>query len=649
MVFLKNKSILFLFIIASNFLFSQKKEEIEAIKMKYPKEERITLLHERYVKLFIQEEKLRIKQTTKLQEYLVTEDAAKYTRRSVTFSDLTNEITDIKAYAITNNKKEVVRNFEIRKNVNDEVFYDDLHEKFFFYDNLEKGSETYYEYQEIIKDPKYIYPTFIGDFCPVSHFKLMIELPSEVNIDFKIMGDTTDSYFKTEIKQSGSKKTYIFTAKNIKPFDSFGDAPNARYYIPHIIFWVKNYQINNQKIEKFEDLNRLYTCNYDFIKNVSSCSDKIKQLADSLTKNLNDRNQKVEKLLEFCQKNIRYIAIENGLAGYIPRSAEDVLAKKYGDCKDKANLLRWLLKSIDVDAYVAWIGTRDIPYKVSEVPTMLPFNHMIVAAKIDGNWKYLDGTAEFHNSNTIPYSIQNKDILISISKDSFLLNQVPILPKEKNLFANTLDLKLNNDSIVGDYKMTYTGNYRSKTLAYVNDVAEKDRKKYVEDFCRDGSDRALVQLKNTTGDSQLDEVLSYTYDFKVPKYAHTIDDQIFVNPNYNKYFLNDKIDTSERKVDIEMFFPYEIKDTVKIQLPKGFISSYLPKPVVFKNQHFGFEVNYQIKQNQAIYTFHAFVNKQLITKEMFKDWNEMIDQLTNVFNESFIFDAEKKEINNLKK
>lgn len=638
MIFSKNKRFLVLLLLVTHSLFSQKSSEVDELVKKFPKEERLTLLHERSVKFYFEENKLKVKQTTIIKERLLTEEAAKYTRRSVSFSDLANEITDIKAYSLTNGKKHVVKEFSTRKNVNDEVFYDDLHEKFFFYDELAKGSDIYYEYDEKIKDPKFIYPTYAGDFCPVLKFQLTLEIPIEVSIDFKIMADTNGSNFKSSIKLSGSKKIYTFTANNIKPFDNFGDAPNARYFIPHVIYWVKNYTLNNQKIEMFEDVNRLYSCNYDFIKNVSTCSDKIKLLADSLTSNISDRNQKIEKILEFCQKNIRYIAIENGLAGYIPRTADEVLAKKYGDCKDKANLLRWLLKSINVDAYVAWIGTREIPYKVSEVPTMLPFNHMIVAAKIDNKWKYLDGTAEFHNVNTIPYSIQNKDILISISKDSFLLNQVPILTRNQNLYANNLSLKLDHDSLIGNYEMRYTGNYRSQILGFISEVAEKDRTKYIEDFCRSGSDRAMVKLLTSHGENQLNDTLTYKFDFKIPKHAHTIDDKIFVNPSYNKYFLNDKIDTTNRSVSIEMYFPYEVKDTVMIDIPNGYKSSYLPKVMKFKKDHFGFEVDYFVKKNKVYYSFYGYVDKQLITKEMFNEWNEMIDQLTDVFNESFIFE-----------
>ena len=41
---------------------------------------------------------------------------------------------------------------------------------------------------------------------------------------------------------------------------------------------------------------------------------------------------------------VRYIAYEDGYSGYIPTSAQTVLANKYGDCKGMANPLTEMLK-----------------------------------------------------------------------------------------------------------------------------------------------------------------------------------------------------------------------------------------------------------------------------------------------------------------
>ena len=62
----------------------------------------------------------------------------------------------------------------------------------------------------------------------------------------------------------------------------------------------------------------------------------------------------------WVQDNIRYIAFENGIMGFKPDAAQNVLNKKYGDCKGKANLLKEMLKLAGYDARLTWIGTSDL-------------------------------------------------------------------------------------------------------------------------------------------------------------------------------------------------------------------------------------------------------------------------------------------------
>ena len=57
-------------------------------------------------------------------------------------------------------------------------------------------------------------------------------------------------------------------------------------------------------------------------------------------------------------QDIRYVAIEMNLqtgGGYIPHSADTVFTKQYGDCKDKANLMRCMLKAAGLQSYLVAI------------------------------------------------------------------------------------------------------------------------------------------------------------------------------------------------------------------------------------------------------------------------------------------------------
>ena len=84
-------------------------------------------------------------------------------------------------------------------------------------------------------------------------------------------------------------------------------------------------------------------------------------------------------------QNLQYISIDIGVGrgnGYRPHAASQVLAKAYGDCKDKANLMRAMLKSINITAYPVAIYLGDADHVREEWASPYQFNHCIIAIKV---------------------------------------------------------------------------------------------------------------------------------------------------------------------------------------------------------------------------------------------------------------------------
>src|SRR5258708_2274718 len=109
-------------------------------------------------------------------------------------------------------------------------------------------------------------------------------------------------------------------------------------------------------------------------------SDKVRRLtADAKTE-----LEKIRAVGTFVQ-NIRYISIDIGVSrggGYRPHAAVEVFAKSYGDCKDKANLMRAMLKVLGIAAYPVVIYSGDSTYVREEWASPNQFNHCIVAIKV---------------------------------------------------------------------------------------------------------------------------------------------------------------------------------------------------------------------------------------------------------------------------
>lgn len=79
-------------------------------------------------------------------------------------------------------------------------------------------------------------------------------------------------------------------------------------------------------------------------------SDSVKTMAQQLASTATGRVDKIRKAFDFVS-SLRYVAIEFGINGIRPRTPGAVLANRYGDCKDKANLLVALLTDMGVEAH----------------------------------------------------------------------------------------------------------------------------------------------------------------------------------------------------------------------------------------------------------------------------------------------------------
>lgn len=92
------------------------------------------------------------------------------------------------------------------------------------------------------------------------------------------------------------------------------------------------------------------------------------------------------------QDNIRYVGEEMGEGSFVPRRPATVLARGYGDCKDKSLLLAVALRRLGIDAVPALVSTSAGDRLIDRLPSPLQFDHVIVRAVVDGRVMWIDPT-----------------------------------------------------------------------------------------------------------------------------------------------------------------------------------------------------------------------------------------------------------------
>src|ERR1700752_4375333 len=99
--------------------------------------------------------------------------------------------------------------------------------------------------------------------------------------------------------------------------------------------------------------------------------DALTRKAYELTALAKTEYDKIRAIATYVQ-NIQYISIQTGIGrggGYRPHSSTEVFAKSYGDCKDKANLMRAMLKVVGIDAIPVSIYSGDPNYVRFDCPS----------------------------------------------------------------------------------------------------------------------------------------------------------------------------------------------------------------------------------------------------------------------------------------
>jgi|GEM_PF-620255 len=114
------------------------------------------------------------------------------------------------------------------------------------------------------------------------------------------------------------------------------------------------------------------------LANAFNSNPELEALSKKLVGDAQTTREKFDRLFHYVAQEIRYQQdYENTIAGVRPHSCPQVLARGYGDCKDKAVLLILLAKHAGVDVDFAILRTTGAGKVQQDVPNQ-QFNHAIV-------------------------------------------------------------------------------------------------------------------------------------------------------------------------------------------------------------------------------------------------------------------------------
>ncbi len=587
----------------------------------------------------IVDDTLVVTQTNTKEVELTNHNSKGFTKDYIFFSSFTS-ISDIEAYSLVpdgnNFTKYKVDQFQETHSTEGGIFYDDSKTIQFSYPSLESGSKTFLQYTINYKNPRFLRSCYFQSFLPVSHSKVIVKVNRDVELGYKLFNENVTPISFKEYKK-GKYNYYEWEVSNVKPYHyQSGKYYSVSHFSPHIELFIKQTNINGKTEKYFGTPALLYNFYYDFIKDVNKkIPDELTNKVLEITNGLNDQ-EKAKAIYYWIHQNIKYVAYEQGYAGFIPAEASEVFNKRYGDCKGMSSLIKTMMDIAGLPTYYTWVGTRHIPYMYEELPLPSTDNHMIASRLINDSLIIFDGTFKYLDYGIYPYHIQGKEILVGIGPDEFKVIKVPISPASYSVVVDSTKIQMKEDQIIGQGKVSYTG-FDKVELAYTMDGVKPDN--YLKTYSRifnKGNNKYKVTKEKSSNLFKYEVPAEVEYEFEINDYCKSYNDEIYINLNLDKVYQGMIVDTLGTIAPIQNDFYCTKRFVTEFDIPEGYEATYIPEDGSYNGKDFSFKITYHKNNNTIILENEYTLNFFTLLEDKIPEWNNMIKILNKNYRKTIV-------------
>lgn len=561
-------------------------------------------------------------------------------RASIQYFDFYNSFCKITSFKQLEKAKGM---FGIKKNYNvgyaldqsassSDFFSDDSRVKYFNIGFTGYGDITRVETEKKYFDSKYLTSIYFHSWFPAKEKIVTIKVPDWLELDIREFNFTGYKVTKQKTMEKGVT-IYTFKLQNIIAMKSENRGIGTAYTYPHLMLVVKSFTVDGKKEKGFGDVGDLYNWYNYLYKKCNNNPDELKTKVAELTKGKTTDQDKVKSIFYWVQDNIRYIAFEDGLAGFIPASAQDVFKSKYGDCKGMANLMTEMLKIAGLESYMTWIGTRHIPYDYS-LPSLAVDNHCISTVILNGKEYFLDGTEKYIPFGDYAWRIQGKEVLIG-KGDKYDVKKVPVLDKEKSKILTQTSFQLKDNVLKGHVKVTLTGEQRTSFHQYYHELPTDEKKKMIQRFLEFGNKNLVVNAVKTSDLNNREIPVVVEGDIDLSNYIITEDKEVYVGIDFFPENLRGIDPDEKRQQDYALHSAYVAQDETELILPAGYKVASMPVAINEKNEDYEVTGSYASKDNKVIFKKTLSFNSGRIRKADFENWKNFVKKLKD-FNSNLI-------------
>lgn len=518
------------------------------------------------------------------------------------------------------------------------VFFDDTKVCFFNLTLDRQGKRTQATFERTFKDLRYFTRIGLGEEYFTQRKEVAFIIPPELhryrpverNFSTKVNRLQGMQIACTRTLQANGDSVITYTLRQMPALKSEEAMPSINSTCPCLIVQ-----------GEFADHNELYRWSHGMAQTDTHIP-HLAPLLQEITAGCTTDLQKIQATYAWVQRNIRYIAFEAGLSGHKPDTPANVVRKRYGDCKGMALLLKTLLTAQGFDARLTDIATTDIPWTMTELPTLASANHMICTLFYQGKTYYLDATYEYIPLSYIPQSIQGQEAMIE-DGDRCLMKRLPTLP----IAAST-------DSISYQWQMKTEANGTPLLQGTATRHLSGDMKEW---FCtalhsKTSTDQQEFLKQALAGDGMLPTLSDITWKAEQAEAAQALlkasitttnclqqaDDEYYIDLNPHNELFATPIDTAKRIHDYCLPAKGRIVRSAELPIPAHYQVTHLPAGICLHTPAGTLQARFVLDKPRHTLRFEQVmqIDRHTIPRNEIPAWNEALRQWREACNEQVV-------------
>lgn len=314
---------------------------------------------------------------------------------------------------------------------------------------------------------------------------------------------------------------------------------------------------------------------------------EIKRVAAEITATASAPEDKLKKLYEYCQTQIRNTSFDTTLTDEqrkkLPeiKSVSDVLKHKVASSRFVDMLFGAMANSLGYETRIAFSGNRNEMFFKPEMTNESFIHPAAIAVRVGDNWG-------FHNPglSLLPYGMliwYETDVwALLVGETSFTWVRIPYSEVDKSVARRRGTFNLLADgTLQGEVKIEYDG---QSALVHRLESYDKSGPKLEEGLKAEVKQRmSTAEVSNVSIENITDSKKPLVYSFKVsvPGYAQRTGKRLFIQPGFFEKGIDPLFSARDRRYEVYFHYPWSEQDEVSIDLPAGYALDNAEQPAPF--------------------------------------------------------------------